>query len=146
MLPPKTLRELLLFNRAETILLNNNVPSFLQHAGRPPLGAIDSVADLLALLRSTPKAHLLAIDLSKAFDRVPRNVLFAKLYNKGIRGKLWRAIFSTYQQCTSQITIGAFLSKVFSLPNGIKQGSVLSTLLYILLVEDLLQDLDQKQT
>ena len=72
-----------------------------------------------------------ALDLSKAFDRANRDILFHKLNKLGLKGKLWKAILSTYSHSITQILIGALRSKPFQLPNGIKPGSVLSTLLFI---------------
>ena len=79
-----------------------------------------------------------ALDLSKAFDRANRDILFHKLNKLGVKGKLWKAILSTYSHSITQILIGALRSKPFQLPNGIKQGSVLSTILFIVLLHDLL--------
>ena len=41
-----------------------------------------------------PKKHLYRcfLDLEEAFDNVPRHKLFSKVYNSGIRGKMFRVI------------------------------------------------------
>jgi hypothetical protein len=136
------LYETMLFARAADILRKNGVPNTLQHAGRVGKGAIDAIAQLLEILKTQPSLLMISIDLSKAFDRVNRTNLWAKLLEYGIKGRLWRAIRSTYSHSTTQITIGAALSELFSPTNGIKQGSVLSTILFIVFVEDLLRQLN----
>jgi len=137
------LYETLLHNRTKSILLDKGVPNFLQHAGVPHKGSIEAITLLIETILANPnhKFILHKLDLSKAFDRTDRNILFHKLYMLGIRGRLWRALFSTYSHSSSQISIGAHLSEPFTLPNGIKQGSVLSTLFFIVSLHDLLVDL-----
>ena len=50
--------------------------------------------------------HSLQLDLSKAYNRVDRNMLWNKLIDMGVKGKLWSAIISTYAEAMDQIRIG----------------------------------------
>ena len=97
--------------------------------------------ELLYLLLSTimtdqakfkPHTILALLDMSKAFDRVNRSKLWSTLHNLGVHPQLIQAIKSTYSNPTSRIQIGNFISKLIRLNKGIRQGSSLSPLLYIL--------------
>jgi hypothetical protein len=88
----------------------------------------------------------LQIDMNKAYNRVCHQVLWSDLYEFGIRGKLLKAIISTYSGAKDTIRIGDTITKLFSLPNGLRQGSVLSPVLYILYTIKLLWALEATNT
>ena len=77
-------------------------------------------------------AYLAFIDLQKAFDSVPREKLWKCLEeNYGITGKLKRAIMSLYTPCLCNVRTGYKNEKWFTVDSGVKQGSVISPLLFI---------------
>ena len=47
------------------------------------------------------------MDLSKAFDRVPRDKLFKKLWKAGVRGKIYKVIKDIYTN-GARIRIGEY--------------------------------------
>ena len=120
------------------ILAAGSVPHILQHACVPHHGAQDAVAQLFELISSNNALLLISIDLSKAFDRVPRSILFSILHKYGITAKLWQAVVASYTNSHTRIAIGASLSALFTLLAGIKQGSVLSSLLFVIFINELL--------
>ena len=93
-------------------------------------------------VRNTNTLLMLHIDLSKAYNRIPRISLWVKLWKLGVRGKLWKAIISTYDNPTEFIKLGALPWPSFSLSDGLRQGSVLSPLLFIIFMDELLKLLE----
>ena len=83
-------------------------------------------------------------DLEKAFDFVEYNVLLSHLYRVGINGKGWRVINAFYVDTAARVHLGSELSDIFFLRRGVKQGSVLSPLLFLLVIDSLLADLESK--
>ena len=76
-------------------------------------------------------------DLEKAFDSVE----YCVLLRSGINGKAWRLIRSFYHNLHGQVRIDGQLSKSLSLQRGVRQGSVLSPMLFLLVMDALLTEL-----
>ena len=102
---------------------------------------------LIRLAKATGQSVIsLQIDMNKAYNRVCRDMLWADLYEYGVRGKLLKAIVSTYASAKEAIRIGGNTSDLFSLLNGLRQGSVLSPVLYILYTVKLIKALERTNT
>ena len=71
------------------------------------------------------------VDLEKAYDRIPRNQLWSVLLDYGVDGQLLQAIKSLYSQSEVRVRIGGKKSKPFQVGIGLRQGCVLSPLLFI---------------
>ena len=83
------------------------------------------------------------LDLKKAFDTVIRNILFRKLWDVGIRGKILRVIVNLFSDNPANVLLDGFLSPEFTIKRGVLQGSKLGPTLFSLFVNDLLFDLNQ---
>ena len=81
------------------------------------------------------------IDLEEAFDRVPREVIWWALRESGVEERLISVIKSMYDGATTAVKIGASESKKFPVRVGVHQGSVLSPLLFIIVLEALSKNL-----
>ena len=83
-------------------------------------------------------------DLEKAFDSVEYVILLKHLYNKGVNGKCWRIIRSYYEQPMACVKVNESLSPEFTIERGVRQGSVLSPCLFLLLIDSLLKRLKEE--
>ena len=82
-------------------------------------------------------------DLHKSFDSVQYPVLLKCLYEAGINGKTWRLIRDWYNHPRSRVRVGSRLSNEFTLERGVLQGSVLSPVLFLLVMDPLLRELER---
>ena len=73
------------------------------------------------------------VDLEKAFDRVPREVVWWALRCLGVVS----VIKAIYEDATTMVRVNGRESKAFSVRVGVHQGSVLSPLLFINVLEAL---------
>uniref|UniRef100_A0A672GTN4 Reverse transcriptase domain-containing protein n=4 Tax=Salarias fasciatus TaxID=181472 RepID=A0A672GTN4_SALFA len=75
------------------------------------------------------------VDLEKAFDRVPRGVLWGVLREYGVRGPLLRAVRSLYDRSRSLVRIAGSKSDLFPVHVGLRQGCPLSPVLFIIFMD-----------
>jgi hypothetical protein len=79
--------------------------------------------------------HRLFIDFKKAYDSVKREVLNNILLEFGIPKKLVRLIKMYLNETYSKVYLGKLFSDKFPIQNGLKQGDVLSSLLFTFALE-----------
>ena len=79
--------------------------------------------------------HFAFVDLEKAFDRVPRQVIWWAMRKLGVQEWLIRWVQSLYRGARSSVRIGDTYSEEFQVKVGVHQGSVLSPLLFITVLE-----------
>ena len=72
------------------------------------------------------------VDLEKAYDRIPRDKLWRVLQDYGIDGQLLLAIKSFYCKPEVCVRVNGKQSKPFHVGIGLRQGCVLSPLLFII--------------
>ena len=69
---------------------------------------------------------LLFRDAAKAFDTVRRDSMLDRLWDIGVRGKLWRIIRNLYQGNRSRVVVNGHRSDFFPIDQGVAQGDPLS--------------------
>ena len=81
---------------------------------------------------------VVALDFSKAFDRVDRNYMFELLTRIECPANMITAIKTIYSNTSAFVEVNGFLSPPITLKRGVRQGCPLSALLFILALEPLL--------
>ena len=75
------------------------------------------------------------VDMEKAFDRVPRKVIWWALGKLGVEEWIVRLVQGMYANTRSRVCVGEGYSEEFEVK--VLQGSVLSPLLFIIVLEAL---------
>ena len=83
------------------------------------------------------------LDASKAFDRVNHWVLFKKLINRKVPSLIVRLLLFWYRNQVMNIRWGSSLSDHFAVLNGVRQGGILSPLLFNVYMDDLTHRLNR---
>ncbi|KAI5722660.1 hypothetical protein M8J76_011661 [Diaphorina citri] len=81
------------------------------------------------------------IDLEKAFDLVPRELIWESLRAQNTPEEYVRLIQDIYHQSQKQIRCTTGVSSEFLVKYGVHQGSVLSPLLFIVIINHLTKNL-----
>ena len=109
-----------------------------QYGFRKGRSTTECVFMLLAAIRKAKKKnHSLSVafcDIAKAYDSVNRELLYAKLDAVGFGGRVKQLIQSMYFNDSVKVRIGEGLSRPLWFTKGVKQGCVLSPLLFALYV------------
>ena len=77
------------------------------------------------------------VDLEKAFDRVPRDVIWWAMRKLGIDECLVRLVQSMYKDVRSRLRVGSGYSEEFGVKVGVHRSSVPGPLLFIIVLEAL---------
>ena len=105
--------------------------------GKSTTGAVFIVRQLQEkFARKKKKLYHIFVDLEKAFDRVSRDVIAWALRRKGITEGMVEAIMALYVETKSRVRTVAGTSEEFSIEVGVHQGSVLSPLLFIIVMDE----------
>ena len=91
-------------------------------------------------LAENKNLYLAFVDLEKAFDRVPRQFLWWAMRKLGIDEWIVQLVQAMYCEVRSKVRFDNCFSDSFNVNVGVHQGSVLSPLLFIIVLEALSQE------
>jgi Reverse transcriptase (RNA-dependent DNA polymerase) len=77
------------------------------------------------------------VDFKKAYDSVPRDQLWKRLYDKGVRGRMLFILQALYSNVTFSIKFQEGVSEEFNCNMGVRQGCPLSPFLFGVYIEKL---------
>ena len=92
-------------------------------------------------LRNGSEVFVCMMDMAKAFDNVKHSILFRKLLTRGLPPIVIRLLIYIYEVQVANVKWNGQCSDTFHIKNGVKQGSVLSAILYCVYVDELFERL-----
>ena len=84
-------------------------------------------------------------NLQKAFDSVQYPVLFKRSFDAGVNGKAWRLLQNWYHGPKGRVRVGSQLTPPITIERSVLQGSALSPVLFLLIMDPLLKSLESSQ-
>ena len=130
-----------------TDILNTRISDFIEkskvlieeQAGfRKARSTVDQLFILTEVIRNRKKPTFVAfLDVAKAYDRVWRDGLWFQLLESGIKGKMWRVLKNIYKTVESCILLGDKRTDFFQVEVGLRQGCLLSPLLFDIFINEL---------
>ena len=94
-------------------------------------------------LREDKKTYALFLDIQKAYDFVWYDGLWYKLWDMGVKGRMWRVIKKMYESSKNAVLLEGEKSDTFTIEQGVAQGCSLSPILFSVFVNVLLKEVEQ---
>ena len=143
----KTL-ERMINTRLVWYLESNNLISPVQSGFRSERSTNDNLIRLETFMRDAfiKKEHVVVVffDLEKAYDTTWRYGILRDLHELGLKGRLPVFIKSFLADRRMQVRVGSTLSDQFEQAQGVPQGSILSTTLFNIKINNIVNYLDPK--
>ncbi len=109
--------------------------------GRSCIDHVFVLTEAVAARREQGKhTYLCYIDISKAYDTTWRDGVWKRLLEIGVRGKAWRVIRDMYRRVSSSVVLDEHITAAFDTEEGLRQGSVLSPLLFSIFLADVIAE------
>ena len=110
--------------------------------GRSTMEAIFLVRQLMERYREQKKdLHMVFIDLEKAYDKIPRNVMWWALEKHKVPAKYITLIKDMYNNVVTSVRTSDVDTDDFPIKIGLHQGSALSPYLFALMMDEVTRDI-----
>lgn len=91
----------------------------------------------LQLKRKGGKLYALFVDLKRAFDSVPHQILWQKLDSLGLSSQIIRVLKDLYDKASMVVKSSEGMSEKCNITQGLLQGEILSPILFALYISDI---------
>ena len=138
-----------ILNKRLTVYVDNlNILPDEQAAFRKKFSTVDHIFTLYTLVKKqfsqNRKLYVAFIDYKKCFDSVRREALFHVLQRYGIDGNFLNALKSIYSNVFSAVKCNGKITEFFECPVGLKQGCILSPLLFNIFISEVSRYINQE--
>jgi len=137
-----------ILNKRLVVYIEENNSIGEEQAGfRRDHSTIDHIYTMFAIVQkyllSNRKLYVAFIDFKKAFDLISHTQLWPILIKNGLNGRMYKAIKNMYDVVKIRVRCGngAGVTDVLFCQKGLKQGEILSPLLFSLFINELATDL-----
>jgi len=136
-------RRLLNYVQQNSFLHNSQIGFMPNNRTTDHIFSLRTIIDRYVKDVSRGKIYACFIDFKKAFDSVWHVGLLTRLLNYNINGQFYQLIKNLYSKSKSFIKLGSKRTKTFNYSRGVRQGCILSPMLFNLYLNELPLQLEQ---
>ena len=136
-------QRLMKFIQKNKILHNSQIGFLPNHRTSDHIFTMRCVIDRYVKNSKGGRIYACFIDFKKAFDSIWHQGLFFRLLQNNINGNLYSLIKNLYSKSSCFIKLGSKRTKTFQYERGVRQGCILSPLLFNLYLNELSILLDE---
>ena len=138
----KVIEKLLQEDTDASILSTQNDLQFGFTKGLSPTMASLCLTEALASAKEEKQQlYVASLDVQKAFDVVSQEKLKIKLHMENLPSTTWSLVDNIYENIEESVRWKGSYSQTFEVAKGVRQGAILSTSLYKLYINDLLNSM-----
>jgi retron-type reverse transcriptase len=146
---PCKLLESIIKDKIMEHLLENNLIKDSQHGFMPGKSCATNLVEFMDVVSKAvddgEAVDIFYLDFAKAFDKVPRQRLIAKLRAKGIEKGVVTWIEDWLTGRTQRVSIQGEQSEESSVDSGVPQGTVLGPTLFSVYIDDLESEIERRK-
>ena len=99
------------------------------------------IRQVMERFREQKDLHLVFIDLEKAYNKIPRNVMWWSLYKHKVPSKYVTLVKDMYNNVMTSVRINDGNTYYFPIKIGLHQGSALSPYLFVLVMDEVTRNI-----
>lgn len=119
----------------------NDILSDAQNGFRQNRSTVDHLSSITSIIENRKKLKKATfvgfVDFKKAYDSIDRSFLWSKIGKLGIEGKFLDTLRSLYDQVKCCVKVNGYRTDWFDVNIGLKQGCLLSPILFNVYLNDL---------
>ena len=99
----------------------------------------------LLMMANKPETAMYRVKLHNYIYYIWHDGLWYKLWDMGVKGRMWRVIKKMYMSSRSMVLLEGEKSDSFNVEQGVAQGCSLSPILFSVFINDLLKEVEQAE-